>query len=139
MITALSVRELRRNAPKFPADSFRKGAPHTFYGIARTFLRSVGQEIGRAQGDLLYTTRVREAELEIPVLRRSVMRTFALLLVMTGSAMASPIITTNSDTSGTYSVGTTFLAGRSPQRPILSDRFQGLPSISRDGNRAEAR
>src|SRR5580704_18553197 len=45
------VRALRRNAPKFPADSFREGRRPLFVGTARTFLRSAGKKVGRAQGD----------------------------------------------------------------------------------------
>lgn len=53
-----------RNAPKFPPDFFREGAPPAFHGTARTFLRSVGKSWSRSRR-LVCTVRVREAKMEI--------------------------------------------------------------------------
>jgi len=46
-----SVRELRRNAPKFPVDSCREGAPPAFHGAGKTFRPCAAQNIGRNRGD----------------------------------------------------------------------------------------
>src|ERR1019366_198456 len=46
-----SVRELRRNAPKFPVDSCREGAPPAFHGAGKTFRPCAAKNIGRNRGD----------------------------------------------------------------------------------------
>ena len=57
-----SVRELRRNAPKFPVHSCREGVPPTFHGGPVRFPATRRPKTWSESRRLLYTTRSREAK-----------------------------------------------------------------------------
>jgi hypothetical protein len=49
-----SVRELRRNAPQFPADPCREGSPPAFRVVGKIFRRSVGKKLVGLEAIAIY-------------------------------------------------------------------------------------
>jgi hypothetical protein len=93
-----SVRELRRNAPKFPVDSCREGHRPAFHGAGKTFSDPLAKKLVALEGDW----SILLAKMKIPIQ----VRALTGVLILAGLAALpsrAAVIVYNNDFGGVIS------------------------------------